>query len=152
MEEDRRKNEENEDVGQNEGDTPDPETREGAAAAGGYNTRGPAPAEETEPALGVEPLARDPDGDIDSQADREGAGPFTGTGNQDALRTAGQPGATNANFADQRTSGDESAVKGDVTEDQQRRIDAAEQAEDNALDRDEGGADTSGGGAPNDSE
>lgn len=94
------------------------ETREAAAAAGGYNTRRvPLPEEtgDTAPLTQPDTAAVDAgdldDGRITSQEGREAAGPFTGTGNQDAMRAAGQPGGNAAHHADQREGADESAVE-----------------------------------------
>jgi hypothetical protein len=87
-------------------------TQEEAAAAGGYNAPGgpPPAAEDNTAAAGTERTTDEP---IDSQEDREAAGPFSGTGNQDAMRTAGQRGSTDANHADERTGSDETAVNAD---------------------------------------
>jgi hypothetical protein len=109
-------------------------TREEAAQAGGYNLPGGAPPITPETGEDGEPVAQpvldpgaaagsdDPavSGGVDrkdrdrvtTQGAREAAGPFTGQGNQDALRTQGRQGASDAHHADQRTSGDESAVEG----------------------------------------
>ena len=108
-------------------------TREDAACAGGYNLPGGAPPiepvdEDGEPVVlpvldpGAARASDDPavSGGVDhkdrdrvtTQEAREAAGPFTGQGNQDALRTQGRQGASDAHHADQRTSGDESAVEG----------------------------------------
>lgn len=101
-----------------QGDRPSAETREAAAQAGGYNAPSrPALATEDTPNLTQPDVAADgegvDDGRIETQEAREGAGPFTGTGNQDAMRTAGRTGASDAHHADQRTSADESATEGD---------------------------------------
>ena len=110
-------------------------TREEATQAGGYNRPGgPPPLEEATdedgkpivpPVLNPAAAAGSDDpavsGGVDrkdsnritSQEAREAAGPFTGQGNQDALRTQGRQGASDAHHADQRTSGDESAVAGE---------------------------------------
>lgn len=125
------------------GDQQNAETREAAAAAGGYNlgsgASSPAPdtADEATTNLSQPNVGAADDGDVDdgrieTQAGREAAGPFTGTGNQDALRTAGRAGASDAHHADQRTSGDESAVEG-------QNGGGAEGSEQPASEEDEGG-------------
>lgn len=101
----------------------DPHSREGAAAAGGYDAplgqqsgtlsdasaQAGAPAgsvvADTDAAAAAEGDTVDAsDGDrITSQEGREEAGPFTGTGAQDALRTSGRLGDTDAHVADTRT-------------------------------------------------
>lgn len=118
--------------GDDTGKRDEAETRQGAAAAGGYDApRRPDPEEGTEqptetdlgltPDLGAvranEDVSNDDidagDGDrITTQAAREASGPFTGTGNQDAMRTSGRQGGTDAHHADERTSSGESAVGG----------------------------------------
>lgn len=100
-----------------DGGTVDPHTVEGAAAAGGYNV-GPGQAAQpasddtagsvvadTGAASAAAPDGVDSaDGDrLTTQDAREGAGPFTGTGAQDALRTSGRLGDTDAHTADTRT-------------------------------------------------
>lgn len=104
----------------------DAETRSSAAEAGGYNL-GQAPVPEEKPSLTQPDMAAVEDGDrdddrISTQAGREAAGPFTGTGNQDALRSAGLTGANQGHHADQRTSGDESAVPEEGQEAENRRF------------------------------
>lgn len=127
------------------------ETREAAAQAGGYDNprRGEdavAAAEEAErataapltPDIGAARASEDvPEGDIDardgdrltSQAAREAAGPFTGTGNQDALRTAGRQGSTDAHAADQRTVEADSKDNTNKDADKATRESAKEQRE-----------------------
>lgn len=109
--------------GASESETLDPHSREGAAAAGGYDApQGQQSSTVTEASASAGPPAGSvvadtdaasaakgdttdaEDGDrITSQDGREAAGPFTGTGAQDALRTSGRLGDTDAHAADTRT-------------------------------------------------
>lgn len=122
------------------GECDEAETRAGAAAAGGYDSpRRTIPVEDersaniTQPDIGGAAGADEDgvdrkDGDrITSQEAREGAGPFTGTGNQDALRTAGRQGASDANFADQRTVEADSKENTNKEADKATKEDAKEQ-------------------------
>jgi hypothetical protein len=123
------------------------ETRQAAAAAGGYDNprRGDdavAAAEEaerlsdsnvTQPDIGAARGAEDADvsddDSIDNQEAREAAGPFTGTGNQDALRTAGRAGGTDAHHADTRTVEADAKDNTNKEADKATRESAAEQRE-----------------------
>lgn len=112
--------------------------RQQAAQAGGYNAPGGVPvAEEADTRGSVQPDANaalgdeDASGDVDrkdgdritGQAGREAAGPFTGTGNQDALRTSGRQGASDAHHADQRT------VEADASDNTNKEADKATKAD-----------------------
>jgi hypothetical protein len=87
------------------------EAQEQATQAGGHAVQSDGAAVSEEEAENTDYASSFTNDKVEDQEAREEAGPFTGTGNQDAMRTHGRTGSSDAHHADQRVSGDESAVE-----------------------------------------